>query len=838
MKEKKKKVEKIKSGDEENFPTKNRTPIIIITAVILVTGICFIVLLATGTLLFILPGTGGAVTIKDSTQRTLSDTGGEVYLGDLSINVPAGVIQGEGILQIGEVGKRSLPQELPKNADLIGSVYALEWAQGSNVSDNPVEVTFSYDPDDLPKDAGENELAIMSYDGTQWLRIPAEIDTAANTVTAEVSHFCLKALVRYTLTGFSRRGVADRTQTDIDVSGRVEYIRGNYIGDRSAESIPAGNLRFALIDTDGIVLYDGWLEDDGSFDFVIPQGTDVAIDLDAVIRVYAEDLRAGRVLNRLPPDGGAWWYNSEVQSVSLSSDRMDFFTITIPDEHSGAFNILDAIKRGQAFSPGIKPDPVTVVWPGTTRGSDVDSAYDEDLDVIFLSKKPQTAWDADLILRMYGEYVHHWLILDNSSLFCSGNPKGPEKKSNDCRAWQEGFGYFYSAMVRGDEYYEIYKNSDGIEEEFNLENGAVAYGPRSAGTVSQVLWDMTDGRNDGENVVIGLDKIFNVLFEYGTSIDSITSFYNFWSMDYIVDREFCQLFADYEILDMEECEDLKYQPNMGEGKEETQPDNVEIPWLEYGDGSMGSLETYQETLWRFTGHSGDVITITVKPLDEGLELDLLLIDAYDDFIAFGEGSPSRLSIEQFTLPADGKYLINVASLAGEGDYTISLDRAVVDATNPAPNTTTPTSQQATATQTLTRTGTQAPSRTPTFTMTALPSATLTNTSAPTLPSGPTGGTIQLTIIVPQTNKPIALVCIQEPITNWDDVSVFDSTKVFDDPDNPIEAGNQLTIEVPAGVWTISAWTPTLGGYNLYDAEMQIDLRYDTEWGVYKNPRWN
>jgi len=119
----------------------------------------------------------------------------------------------------------------------------------------------------------------------------------------------------------------------------------------------------------------------------------------------------------------------------------------------------------------------------------------------------------------------------------------------------------------------------------------------------------------------------------------------------------------------------------------------------------------------------------------------------------------------------------------------------------------------------------------------MPSVTPTNSPVPTLQGGPTGGTIRFTIIVPQANQSIGLIRIGEPVTNWDEVGGFDDIKIFEDSDNPIKAGEQITVDAPAGVWSITAWTPTLGGYNLYDAELLIDMREDTQWEVYKNPRW-
>ncbi|MFC1978044.1 hypothetical protein ACFLWS_07280, partial [Chloroflexota bacterium] len=58
-----------------------------------------------------------------------------------------------------------------------------------------ITLTVSYDPDSLPKGASEGELYIAYWDGSRWVALGSTVDTEANTVLAEISHFTQFALM-------------------------------------------------------------------------------------------------------------------------------------------------------------------------------------------------------------------------------------------------------------------------------------------------------------------------------------------------------------------------------------------------------------------------------------------------------------------------------------------------------------------------------------------------------------------------------------------------------------------------------------------------------------------
>lgn len=77
----------------------------------------------------------------------------------------------------------------PENAYLIGPVYDLE-PDGASF-DNPVILTFTYDPARLPEGVSERDLIIAYYDESQgkWILLDSIINTVNRTITTAVTHF-------------------------------------------------------------------------------------------------------------------------------------------------------------------------------------------------------------------------------------------------------------------------------------------------------------------------------------------------------------------------------------------------------------------------------------------------------------------------------------------------------------------------------------------------------------------------------------------------------------------------------------------------------------------------
>ena len=58
-----------------------------------------------------------------------------------------------------------------------------------------ITLTITYDPESLPDGASEEELYIAYWDSTEWVAVESTVDTEANTVSAELSHFTQFAVI-------------------------------------------------------------------------------------------------------------------------------------------------------------------------------------------------------------------------------------------------------------------------------------------------------------------------------------------------------------------------------------------------------------------------------------------------------------------------------------------------------------------------------------------------------------------------------------------------------------------------------------------------------------------
>ncbi len=118
----------------------------------------------------------------------------------------------------------------------------------------------------------------------------------------------------------------------------------------------------------------------------------------------------------------------------------------------------------------------------------------------------------------------------------------------------------------------------------------------------------------------------------------------------------------------------------GEATETSSEAPEEEVSLAYGEVGEGTLSMGERVDWRFAGQTGDKVSISaeaVNPaqLDTYLELyapDGRRLTSDDD-----GGDASNALITEFELPADGVYTIAVSSLAGQGDYRLRLNVAIL-----------------------------------------------------------------------------------------------------------------------------------------------------------------
>lgn len=144
------------------------------------------------------PSGSGSVNISyflDSQGRatvviTLTSTNGLV-----TMNIPSGTLvldaHGNPLANIQIVVLSTPPP--PPGYVLVGHAYD---CRPDGATFKPAMIlTFKYYEASLPPSASEQDLVLAYWDGGQWVNLPTTIDAAANTATAEVTHFTPFALI-------------------------------------------------------------------------------------------------------------------------------------------------------------------------------------------------------------------------------------------------------------------------------------------------------------------------------------------------------------------------------------------------------------------------------------------------------------------------------------------------------------------------------------------------------------------------------------------------------------------------------------------------------------------
>lgn len=100
-----------------------------------------------------------------------------------------------------EVEVDESPPAPPANTQVIGLAY--DFGPDGATFDPPLTLTFEYEESEIPDDANEDDLVIAYWDeeDEEWVELDCTVDPVTNTITAEVSHFTVFAIIaRPTLT--------------------------------------------------------------------------------------------------------------------------------------------------------------------------------------------------------------------------------------------------------------------------------------------------------------------------------------------------------------------------------------------------------------------------------------------------------------------------------------------------------------------------------------------------------------------------------------------------------------------------------------------------------------
>lgn len=135
-------------------------------------------------------GTTATLNLSQSgvlaSATTLASADGAVKLS-LRANTTV-TIQGTSL----SVSAEPTPPSPPSGARLIA---AYKFSPSGTSFSPAATLTLKYDPTTLPAGIPESALYISRWDGSSWSRLPSTVDTVAKTVSAEVSHFSIYAIL-------------------------------------------------------------------------------------------------------------------------------------------------------------------------------------------------------------------------------------------------------------------------------------------------------------------------------------------------------------------------------------------------------------------------------------------------------------------------------------------------------------------------------------------------------------------------------------------------------------------------------------------------------------------
>jgi len=108
--------------------------------------------------------------------------------------------------------KMTIVEELPPGASIVGPAYNFE-PDGVTFKP-PTTLTAIYDPEGLPEGVAEEDLHIAWWDGSKWVALETTVDTEANTVSCQLSHSSIFAVV----SGISPPAPADFSLVELEIS--------------------------------------------------------------------------------------------------------------------------------------------------------------------------------------------------------------------------------------------------------------------------------------------------------------------------------------------------------------------------------------------------------------------------------------------------------------------------------------------------------------------------------------------------------------------------------------------------------------------------------------------
>ena len=239
----------------------------------------------------------------------------------------------------------------------------------------------------------------------------------------------------------------------------------------------------------------------------------VPVDGGYAVRVRSRSASSDVVVANNTAGGGTY-----AVSEDIPPDRPPVLIAQDAGRVSGAFNILEVIRKGNALlgglDAGLRPPELTIFWsPANTRvlgnveaGQIGGTFFDAGTDTAFVlgdRALDSDEFDDAVILHEYAHLLASRFSRDDSQ----GGPHVLGDVLDPRVAWSEGWANLFSGLVREDPIYRDSIGTGGQEIfEFDLEQNVPAGdapGYWSEFSVHSILWDLVDDLSDaGDNTRI------------------------------------------------------------------------------------------------------------------------------------------------------------------------------------------------------------------------------------------------------------------------------------------------------------------------------------------------
>jgi hypothetical protein len=292
-----------------------------------------------------------------------------------------------------------------------------------------------------------------------------------------------------TISGYAYFQKIDVTDTGLDLS--------------QLTNVPVRHALVEVVDNLGSVISVSKTDEFGKFDVAVPDRTGLTIRIAS--RLRSQDLK---VLNNTANNTPLYYLfkvlNSQDRNVELIEST----------RAAGAFNILDALQRGNTLimnaAPGLVPPALTVYWSDKNDAAALGKLTNGLIRTTFFNPTTNSAYilgdrntdsdefDDSVILHEYGHLLAAKFSRDDSNggIHLMGDSLDPRI------AWSEGWANFFSSAARGNSVYRDSKAQNNVLR-FDLEENVPVgdhAGYASEASVGGLLWDLIDENADKDDV--------------------------------------------------------------------------------------------------------------------------------------------------------------------------------------------------------------------------------------------------------------------------------------------------------------------------------------------------